>query len=174
MRWIPLLVCLLVCLPLCAAEPVLEERAVNDKVTIQVPREFKVMSDEMLKKKYPKETRPTLVYTNDRGSVNVTANYTNNKVRLDQLPDLRKVVEATYKKSFPTAEWFRNELTTINGRQFVLVELRTPAADTIIRNIILATSLDDRLLLISFNVTKELEGAWLATGNKVIESVRVK
>jgi hypothetical protein len=54
------------------------------------------------------------------------------------------------------------------------MELRTPAIDTEIRNIMLGTSLEDRLLLISFNVTTELEGEWLPTANRIIESVRVK
>lgn len=174
MRWIPAVAVTLAGLSAFAADPVLEERAVNEKVSLRVPREFKVMSEEMKKSKYPSAGRPSWVYTNERGSVNVTANVVNQKVLPEQLSAVQKLVEATFKKKFPNAEWFRSELTAINGRQFVLVELRTPASDTLVRNIIIATSLEDKLLMISFNVTKELESEWLAVGNRVIESVRIK
>ena len=78
------------------------------------------------------------------------------------------------KNLYPSAEWFRSEIRTINGRQFFLLDLRTPAIDTEVRNILLGTSLDDRFLLMSFNVTKELEKEWLPTGNKIVESITVK
>ena len=68
----------------------------------------------------------------------------------------------------------RSEVTSLNGRQFILLELRTPALDTEIRNLMLATSVDERLLLITVNMTKELEGEWLEVANRMIRSVVVK
>jgi hypothetical protein len=55
----------------------------------------------------------------------------------------------------------------------MLLELRTPAVDTKIRNIMIATSLDDRMFMVSFNVVQKLEKEWLATANKIIQSVKI-
>jgi hypothetical protein len=82
--------------------------------------------------------------------------------------------ETTFKKLHPSAEWFRSEVAKINGREFLVLELRTPAIDTEVRNIILGTSVDERLLMISFNVTKELEKEWLPAGRKIVESIKIK
>ena len=85
-----------------------------------------------------------------------------------------KSVNATFKNLYPSAQWFRSEVRPINGRQFFLMELRTPAIDTEVRNLIVGTSLDDRLLMITFNVTKALEADWMPIGNKIIESIAIK
>lgn len=58
--------------------------------------------------------------------------------------------------------------------KFILFDFRTPAIDTEVRNIMLATSLQGRLLLISFNCTKELEGKWLPIGYQIVESIQLK
>lgn len=175
MRFVAILLTLLTCSTLFAAGPALEERSVlGGKVVLLVPTTFKPMSEEMLRTKYPSERRPTLVYTNEAGSVNLALNYTRDRIPANQLAAFHKYMEGSFKKLYPSAEWFGSELRKINGREFFVMELRTPAVDTEVRNIMLGTSLDDRLPLISFNVTKELEKEWLPTADRIIESVKVK
>lgn len=38
---------------------------------------------------------------------------------------------------------------------------------------ILGTSLDNRLLLITFNVTSELEEEWAETGKRIVASINI-
>ena len=55
----------------------LEERSVlGGKVVLLLPVTFELMGEEMLRLKYPAERRPTVVYTNPAGSVNVALNHT--------------------------------------------------------------------------------------------------
>ena len=72
-----------------------------------------------------------------------------------------------------SAEWFESKIKQIHGRDWLSLNLRTQAADTEIRNIMRGTSLDNRLLIVTFNVTKELEKEWLEAGELIAESVRV-
>jgi hypothetical protein len=144
------------------------------KVSLQLPADFEPMGEEMLKFKYPAERRPTLVYSNKAASVSVALNHTNNRVTPAQLPELHEAMEGMFKRLYPSATWFRSELIVVNGRQWFLLDLRTPAIDTEVRNLMLGTSLNDRLLIVAFNATRELEGTWLATGNRIIQSVRVR
>jgi hypothetical protein len=175
MRFVAILLTLVACSSLHAAEQTLEAKSVLDgKVSLLIPQNFKPMSEEMLTTKYPSERRPTLVYTNEPGSVNLALNHTRNRMPASQLAAFHKSMEGNLKRLYPSAEWFRSEVRKIHGREFFIMELRTPAIDTEVRNIMLGTSLDDRLLLISFNVTKELEREWLATASRIIESVEVK
>jgi hypothetical protein len=162
-------------LALHAEVPALEPKLVLDgRVSMLIPRGFAVMSDELRNSKYPSASRPALVYTNDRASINVALGHTPHTVKVAELGMALESVASSFKNIYPTAQWFRSEMRTINGRQFFLVELRTPAVDTEVRNIIVGTSLDDRLLMITFNVTKALEQEWLAAGNQIIESIKVK
>jgi hypothetical protein len=175
MRFVAVLLTLVACSSLHAEELALAQQSVLDgRVSLLIPATFKPMSEEMLRTKYPSERRPTLVFTNERGTVNIALNHAKGHMPANQLAAFHASMEGSFKKLYPSAEWFRSEVRKINGRDFFVMELRTPAIDTEIRNIMLGTSLEDRLLLISFNVTTELEGEWLPTANRIIESVRVK
>ena len=155
-----------------AEVPALQQASVlGGKVKILLPSDFKPMNEALLLFKYPRGKPPGLAYTNERATINVAFEHTGQEASAKILAQARAQMSATYRSIFPSAEWFRDELREINGRPFVLLELRTPAIDTWVRNIIVATILDGRVLLVSFNVTRELEGQWLATGNRIIESI---
>jgi len=139
-----------------------------------VPAAFQPMPEEMLKLKYPMEGRPTVVLSNEAGSVSLALNHTQDRLASNELADAHQTFDHMFRNMYPSAQWFRSELTDLNGRQFIVLELRTPAIDTEVRNLMLATSADERLLLISVNMTKELEEAWLDVANRMIRSVVVK
>ncbi len=148
-------------------------RLLNGKLTLPIPKSFTSMSEEMLRIKYPSERRPTLVWTNESGSVNVAVNHTLNAVRPDQLPQLLETMESSLKNLHPSATWYRSEVASIEGKEFIVIDLRTPAVDTQIRNVMVGTSLEGRLLLVTFNVVERLENTWLPVGNKIIMSTRI-
>jgi hypothetical protein len=169
------IVAILACLHAQAQEPALERKSLlGGKVSLLVPSEFKPLSAEMLIKKYPNANRPGVVYSNERISINIALDHTVHHLPADKLGAALESIRTTFKNQYPSAEWFRSEIRPINGRTFLLVEVRTPSADVEVRNIIVGTSLDDRLLMISFNVVKTLEKEWLPIGNRIIESITVK
>ena len=158
-----------------AQAPALHTRSVlGGRVTLLIPRGFEPMSTELLVRKYPSANRPNLVYSNSATTINVALEHTAHHLPATQLAAAHQSIRSTFQQMYPSAEWFRSEIRAINGRQFFLLDLRTPAADTAIRNILVGTSLDDRLLMISFNVTRALEPEWLPSGNRIIESIAVK
>ena len=144
------------------------------KVSVLIPAGFKTMSAELLVVKYPNVNRPSLVYTNERGTINVAFDHTVHRLPANQLPAALESMRTTFKNLYPSATWFRSEIRPINGRQFFLIDLRTPAADIEVRNIMAGTSLDDRLLMITFNVIKTFEKEWVPIGNRIIESISVE
>jgi hypothetical protein len=158
-----------------APEPVLETRtALDGRLSLLVPKEFTLMSEEMILKKYPRANRPSLVFTNTQTTINIALDHTAFKVGIEELPKAKQAIRGGLETSFPSAQWFRDELKAINGRQFFVLEMRTPAADTDIRNLMIGTSLEGRLFVITFNVTKALEGTWMPIGNRVVESVQIR
>jgi hypothetical protein len=147
---------------------------IGGKVSILVPDSFKPMTPEQLLEKYTRPNPPSLVYANEPANVSIAIDHTSFQVKADQLPEALSQMKAGMQQQIPNATWFRSELTKINGRNFALMELRTPSADGEVRNIMAATSLEDRLMIVSFNVTTALEAEWLPTGNKIIQSIVIK
>jgi hypothetical protein len=157
-----------------AQAPLERKTALDGKVSLLVPTDFTVMSEELLQRKYPTANRPSLVYTNAKTTINIALDHKALRLAEDQLGAALESVKSTFKSSYPTAVWFRSEIKPINGRQFFLVDVRTPAIDTEVRNILAGTSFEGRLLIVSFNATKALEAEWLPVGNKIIESITLK
>jgi hypothetical protein len=158
-----------------AQQPVLERKTLlGGKVSLLMPSDFAPMGEELMRRKYPSSYRPGLVFTNKATTINVALDHTVHALPANQLAAAYESMRSAMKNMHPSAAWFRQEIRRINGREFFLLELRTPAIDTEIRNIMVGTSLDDRLLMITFNVTKALETQWLPTGNKIIESIAVQ
>ena len=152
----------------------LEERSIlGGKVDLLLPVDFALMDEEMLQFKYPYERRPTIVYTNPDASVNVAVNHTQNPVELADIPELHKAMEALFQNLYPSAEWFSSGLIQIDGKPFFMLDLRTPAVDTEIRNLMIGTSFEGRILLFTFNTTRELETTWVPIGNKILKSIRI-
>jgi len=160
--------------PVSASSQDLAPRSFFDgRLTMLIPVGFEPMSEEMLSVKYPHERRPTLVFTNPSGSVNVALNHTQNRVLNDQVPELHQAMDLMFRRLYPSAEWNRSETGQRDGMRYSTLDLITPAIDTEIRNIILAVSLDGRMLLVSFNCVQELEGKWAPLGQQIIDSVLV-
>jgi hypothetical protein len=161
--------------PTQSEEVKLTEKVILDgAVTLLIPNAFALMSEEMLRLKYPSERRPAVVFSNEAGSVNLAATLANTPVRPDQVSELHKAMDSTFRNLYPSATWYRSEVITQDGRPYFVLELLTPALDTQIRNIMLGTSLRGRFLLLSFNVTRELEKNWLEVGRRMLSSVKVK
>ncbi len=156
-----------------AAMDLAERLLLDGRVAMLVPEDFELMGEEMMRLKYPSERRPTVVLTNPRGSVNVALNHTQDALPAAEIEQVHEFMDNMFRNVYPSASWNRSEVTSREGRQFFLLDLVTPAVDTKIRNMITGTSVDGRLLLVTFNCTQELEEEWAALGRKIIESIRV-
>lgn len=155
------------------ADGLVSRSFLDGKVEMLVPAEFEPMGDEMMQIKYPMERRPTEVVTNEAGSFNVAFNHTANAMTQQQLAEAHDAIDKMFHNLYPSATWYRSELTTIHGRKAVVMELLTPAIDTRVHNIIVFTTVDDRMLLVSVNLTEELKDEYLSIARKMVESIHI-
>jgi len=146
----------------------------SGKVKVFIPDSFSVMTEEMLKLKYPTDNRPTLVYTNESGSVNIVFNHTQNRIKKADYPEFIESFKAALANQYPTAQFYRTGIETINGNSVGIIELITPAIDTDIYNLMWFAELDGRILLISFNCTIDQKDDWIEAANFILESFELK
>jgi hypothetical protein len=146
----------------------------NNKVELKIPKAFDIMSEELMKLKYPSERRPTLVYSNESGGINVALNLTQNKANSKLIPSYKDNFVQTFKNLYPSAEWKDSGVMTINGKEVGYLELVTPAMDTEIYNLVFFTDLDGKLLLCTFNCTKKSINEWTPIAKEIMHSLKVK
>lgn len=146
----------------------------NNKVELKVPKDFEIMSDEMMKLKYPSERRPTLVFTNKSGGINVALNLTKNKANQDLMVQYKENFVKTFKSMYPSAEWIESGIKEVNGKKVGFLELITPAIDTKIYNLMFFTDVEGQLLLCTFNCTEKSVKEWEPTAKEIMTSLKIK
>lgn len=165
-------------IPLCTLKAQVQELELislfDNKLEIKVPVDFEIMSDELLKLKYPLNRRPTLVYTNESAAVNVAFNLTANPANQELLHTYKSTFITTFSSFYPDAEWIDNGIKTVNNQDVVYLELITQAVDNDIYNLIFFTNLDGKLLLCTFNCSKEKVTNWKDTAHIIMNSLAIK
>ncbi len=146
----------------------------NDKIELKIPKDFEIMSEELMKLKYPFERRPTLVYSNESGGINVALNLTQNNASQELIPAYKENFVQTFKNLYPSADWKDSGIKVINGKKVGYLELVTPAIDTEIYNLMFFTDLDGKLLLCTFNCTKKSITEWTLRAKEIMNSLKIK
>ena len=139
----------------------------KDKVSIFLPHDFGLMSEKVLKLKYPSPNRPKIVYSNEKGSINFAFNHTTSNASFAQLPLYKDYLVKTFEKTYPTAKWLKKEMTEVNGVTFGVMEFISPAADTKIYNLMYFTSVSGKLLICSFNCMLKQMPKWRKHAKKM-------
>lgn len=144
------------------------------KVHVDLPSGFDIMSEEMLAAKYPASNRPTLVYTNEDGSVNFAFNHTINQITEDKLPEVLPAFVQQFNSIYPKIQWLKKDVEKVNGKYFIIMEFITPAVDTRIYNLMYVTELDGKMLMCSFNCMESQKSEWEVKAKESLDSIEVK
>jgi|GEM_PF-5212945 len=157
-----------------AVPSTVKKTLLGGKVEILIPETFAVMNEDMLKLKYPAGNRPSLVYTNERGTINVAFSPTLSEASQKDIPEIKNTFMNMYKALFKTATLYSNGVDTINGRKIGYLEFLTPGIDTKIYNRVFFTDCDGKLLLCTFNCMENQMKDWAPVGKKIMSSLSVK
>lgn len=139
-----------------------------DGFKIKIPSEFKIMSDEIVNVKYPNGNAPSLVYTNDKTTINVALVMNDVTMKNNQIEEYVKTMESTYKnysKDVKLNFWERN------NHKIGEMKFTTQGSDTEIYNHIIAFSVNDKLRLVNFNCTKEQMSEWREVSKFIVDSI---
>lgn len=145
----------------------------SGKVRIEVPEELKPMDAEMFELKYPLESPTnTIAYSNEDATVTLLISPRQEKATQTDLPKYQQMLYESFGRN-PSIDFRKNEIRKINGRDFIVLEMITPAADTEVYNLMFVTSSQGRLLMGTFNCTVDLQAEWQPLAERIVSSVRV-
>lgn len=143
----------------------------DGKLTVDLSDGFGLMGEEMLEAKYPASNRPTLVYTNENGTVNFAFNHTTNKIPKGKLPEILPAFVGQFNSIYSQIEWFKKDVEKVNGKDFVVLEFITPATDSKIYNIMYVTVIEGRMLMCSFNCLESQRNEWEFKAKESLNSI---
>ena len=123
---------------------------------------------EIVNVKYPNGNAPSLVYTNDKTTINVALVMNDVTMKNNQIEEYVKTMESTYKnysKDVKLNFWERN------NHKIGEMEFTTQGSDTEIYNHIITFSVNDKLRLVNFNCTKEQMSEWQEVSKFIVDSI---
>lgn len=157
----------------CSQQDLVTKKVLNNKLSILLPKDFVLMQNEMLELKYPiAERRPTEVYTDESGAINIALNLTQNQVTIEELPEMEKALRHQFTNTSNITFNF-SEIRTINGHKYIVIDFYSQAVDTKIYNLMFVTSINNRILIGTFNCTIEHFVQWKPVGLKIINSLKI-
>ena len=131
------------------------------------------MTEAEIKFKFPRGNAPQFVYANERLSVSIAITFSPQAMTVARLPELKAAMEQALPRTIPGLTWITRELAEINGKRWVHFELTSFAIDTDIRNEMLFTEFEGKMVGFNFNSTVALYGQYKDALQKSRDSIRV-
>ncbi|CRG51413.1 Uncharacterised protein [Yersinia wautersii] len=135
------------------AQILMERQQIPEQgISLNIPKGFLRMDETMKKYKYPSDNRPQVVFTNERGTVNLAMSAGILPLKIEQLDGYKDLLLHAMRNYQPAAE----SVIVDKGQKAWLLNFISKAIDTDIHNVMLITSFMDRGVIIAFNSTEEL------------------
>jgi len=148
-------------------------RTIFNEIEVLFPKTFKLMDDEMIALKYRSKQGTTfMAYTDEDAIVNIAFEHTLNKAMLKDLPAIKQVLDGQFNR--PQIDFQKSEIRKINSRDFIILEMITPAMDMNVYNLMFITSLEDRMMMGTFNCTVDKVQQWKPTAYQILNSITIK
>lgn len=134
---------------------------------IKIPESFLPMDEEIVNLKYPNDNRPNIVYTNEETTMNVAISLSDVSIKDNQIGNYLETLKDTFKeyKDVQTNS-FKRDKHTLGEISFT-----STATDTDIHNHMLVFSNHGKLVIVTFNCTKELQENYKDLGDFIVNSI---
>jgi hypothetical protein len=100
------------------------------KVEVSIPEQLQPMDRKMFTFKYPEENQATTIaYSDADATVSLLISPRSHKATQADLPEYEQVLTNSF-TSNPSIDFIKSEVQEINGRDFIVIEMITPAMDT--------------------------------------------
>ncbi len=152
-------------------------------ISLQIPDNFNLMSDDDIAQKYPSYRKPLAVYSNSKKSVDIGVNYTINKWNNSNLSILKSMYKATISSVFTDVSFFQDGvIKKVNDRDFIvfefistLTEENGPNQGKSMRTYtyLAYTIFQKKVLVFNMNAEALERNNWAATFENVFGSIKI-
>lgn len=149
------------------------EVLLEKKVEISLTADFVRMSDNEIKNIYPEpKRRPDVIFRNPDGTANISLQHTKKRALISELPEVLEQLSSQYKNN-PSIEFINSRIESINGQDYVVLEFISQGENKKVYNLMLVTSLHERVMMCAFTCAMPVITEWKVIGNNLIRSIRI-
>lgn len=144
-------------------------RVEDNKFFIKIPKDFKQLNSEEISQKYSGNDVPGVVFSNEESSINIAINMTENDMKNDGINDYKTYLEGILKEN--NGEIVDSNYYEVDNHNVGQIKLISNANETQIYNNTIFFSYNDKLVLVTFNCTKDLQDEWQSVGDFITDSL---
>lgn len=145
------------------------------KVTVSLPRTFRLVTEREAQLKYPSSHRPEWIYTNDSGTVNFTFKTLDHRLAPEELNSFTESMADVIRATQPVREWKKHGVrVTDAGLSTGYCQFAVQGLNDQIYNHMVFTILNQKVLVYGFNCTEDEKKNWMEPGGTLLDTLIVE
>ncbi|MBN1051965.1 hypothetical protein DV092_07805 [Clostridium botulinum] len=139
-----------------------------------IPNTFEDMSMEARKLKYPSESRPEIIKSNDDGSICITLNVINSKLDEEHVEEVKDLMKGFIKKTNPSNIFYKDGLLEVNSKNVGFFEFKSYAVDDSLYNISFFLEFEGKTFMGTFSCPYNECKEWRDVAFQFIRTIKVE
>lgn len=144
----------------------------DGKLSLRLPKTFRVMPEELARLKYPSEHRPGLIYTDETHTVNLAFNHTSTLLNQEEIEDFQQALTHMMRSTQPIERWMGEGMEKVDGRKAGTCAFIVPTLNSSVFNLMFYSDLDDKALLCTFNCLEPDMNDWKPVAEAMFRSMK--
>ena len=145
----------------------------NEKLKIYIPKDFEDMPQNVRKLKYPSESRPEIIKSNEDGSIALTLNIIDSPLDEDSVGELKDGMKMIIKKTNPANVFYEDGIIEVDSKNIGYFEFKSSAIDDFLYNMMFFLEFREKTLMGTFSCLYKDYKDWRDISFKVINTIRV-
>lgn len=152
----------------------LSRRKISEGITVSLPKDFLIMSDDDIALKYPSSKKPLAMYTSLDRNVDFGLNVSKAKWPGQDLNLLKGVYRATILELYPKVDIINEEVKTVNKKDFIVFEFNSQFESQRKYTYLMYALVKDKVYLFNFTCPQPLKDKWQPTAHSIMNSIKMR
>lgn len=145
----------------------------DEKLKIYIPKDFEDMPLKARKFKYPSESRPEIIKSNENGNIAITLNIIDSPLDEEHVEELKNGMKVIIKKTNPANMFYEDGVFEVDSKNIGYFEFKSSAIDDFIYNLMFFLEFYGKTLMGTFSCKYNDCEEWRDIVFQMINTLRV-
>ena len=166
-------------------EPVrLKKAKVNKHISVKLPEDFRLVSEQELAEKYVSSRKPIALYTSRDGQVDVSVNLSNTQWQYFDLPLVKDFYKASLNTLYSQLKMLREDVVEVGKHQMAIFEFigtvegeesTVRKTNSISKYTYIAYALvNGKVVVFTFTAPARMQQNWAPVAEEIMNSIKIK
>lgn len=145
----------------------------EEKLKIYIPKDFEDMPLKARKFKYPSESRPEIIKSNENGNIAITLKIIDNPLNEERVEELKNAMKVIIKKTNPANVFHEDGVLEVDCKNIGYFEFKSSAIDDFLYNLMFFIEFEGKTLMGTFSCKYNDCEEWRDIAFQMLNSIKV-